>query len=126
MKKILIVDDSPNWLRHHVQMLNLIFKNEVKIDLANSALEGINYVTRELDAPYDLILTDMQMEMNFLPLFAGEWFIKEIKTFKECDKTQIVAISAATNLSKIATKYKVDYLPKYYCNRHESYLQIIK
>ncbi|MFI3301197.1 MAG: response regulator [Candidatus Gastranaerophilales bacterium] len=126
MKKVLIVDDSPNWLKYHTQMINIIYYNNVKIDLANSAIEGVGCIERELDTPYDLILTDMQMEMNFLPLFAGEWFIKEVKTFKEYNNSQIIAISAATNLSEIASKYSVDFLPKYNCENIDNYKKVIK
>ena len=37
------------------------------------------------NAPYeriDIIITDLQMENDFEPKYAGEWFIEQIKTFK--------------------------------------------
>ena len=67
------------------------------------------------------ILTDMQMESNYLPLFAGEWFIKQIQFFKEYKNTKIIIISASSNINRIAEKYGVEYIPKYKCNDINEY-----
>jgi len=113
MKKILIVDDSPKWVQYHEFALKQIFADNAVIDSANSAGEGVEKITLNLDAPYDIILTDMQMESDYLPLLAGEWFIKQIKFFKEYKNTKIVIISAASNIAGIAQKYGADYIPKW-------------
>ena len=124
MKRILIVDDSPNWVRYHKTALTLLFKENAVIDIAFSAKEGVEKLTASLDEPYDVIVTDMQMEPDFLPLYAGEWFIKQIRFFKEYKDTKIVIISAASNINLIAQKYEVDYIPKYKCRDNGAYDKI--
>lgn len=119
--RILIVDDSSRWFLHHQEVIRQIFNNNVEIDTANSAKEGVERLTASIDKPYNFILTDMQMEPDFLPLFAGEWFIKQIKFFNEYKNTKIIAVSAAENLKQIAKNYDVDYIPKYMCNNINSY-----
>ena len=119
--KILIADDSEKWVEYHKSALIEIFDNKVVIDTANSAQKGVEKITLSLDEPYDFILTDMQMESNFLPLYAGEWFIKQIQYFKEYKNTKIIIISATSNIKQIAEKYGVDYIPKYMCNDINSY-----
>ena len=74
-----------------------------------------------IDAPYDFILTDMQMEPDFLPLYAGEWLIKQIRFFKEYKNTKIIIISATGNIRQIAENYQTDYIPKYRCNDLNEY-----
>ena len=80
--KILITDDSEKWVLFHKTAIQEIFGNNVVIETANSASQGVDKLLGSLDAPYDFILTDMQMETNYLPLFAGEWFIEQIRFFK--------------------------------------------
>lgn len=121
MVKILIVDDSENWVKFHTYAVKELFKNELEIDSANSAKEGLNKLFTSIDNPYDIILTDMQMEPDFLPLLAGEWFIQQIKTFKEFNNTKIFIISATSSIKNIAEKYNVNYIPKYSCRNEGSY-----
>ena len=120
-KRILIVDDSPKWVMYHESALREIFKDNIEIETANSAKEGVERLMVSIDAPYDFILTDMQMESDFLPLYAGEWFIKQIKFFKEYKNTKIIIISAAGNIRQIAENYNTDYIPKYKCNDLNEY-----
>lgn len=112
MKKILIVDDVPGWVRFHQN--NLEYLNEdIEIDTAYSAREGVAKIEASIDNPYSVIFTDLQMESDFLPKSAGEWFIEQIKTYKKYYKdAKIVIISASPAISRIAEKYKVDYIPK--------------
>ena len=120
-KRILIVDDSSKWVLYHKDALRQIFKDNIEIETANSAKEGVERLMVSIDAPYDFILTDMQMESDFLPLYAGEWFIKQIKFFKEYKNTKIIIISAAGNIRQIAENYNTDYIPKYKCNDLNEY-----
>ncbi len=124
MKRILVVDDSPNWVRYHENALRMLFDDKVIIYTANSASEGVEKLMLSLDEPYDVILTDMQMESDYLPLYAGEWFIKQIKFFKEYKNTKIVIISAASDIRAIAEKYGTDYIPKYACRNEGAYDKI--
>jgi len=119
--KILIVDDSPKWVLYHKDAVREIFKENIEIDTANSAAEGMEKITASIDIPYDFILTDMQMEPDFLPLYAGEWFIKQIKFFNEYKNTKIIIISATSNIRQIAENYNVEFIPKYRCNNINSY-----
>lgn len=119
--KILIVDDSEKWVWFHKTAIQEIFNNNVIIETANSASQGVDRITASLDEPFDYILTDMQMESDYLPLYAGEWFIKQIRFFKEYKNTNIIIISATGNIAGIAGKYSVDYIPKYRCNDINEY-----
>lgn len=120
MKKILIVDDSQNWLNYHTFAVKELFP-DYQITTANSAHDGIAKITANIDTPFDIILTDMQMEIDFLPLYAGEWFIREVQMFKEYKNSRIIIISATNNIRQIAEKYNVDYIPKYMCKTLDAY-----
>ncbi len=121
MKKVLIVDDSKKWVLYHESAVREVFNNEVVTDTAFSAKEGVEKLTLSVDEPYDFILTDMQMEPDFIPLYAGEWFIRQVKFFNEYKNSKIIIISAAGNIRQIAEKYGVDFIPKYKCNDIQEY-----
>lgn len=124
MKRILIVDDSQSWVDYHINAIKSLFKKGIAIDKANSAKEGVEKLMLSIDEPYDIILTDMQMESDFLPLYAGEWFIKQIQYMNEYKNTKIVIISATSNIRAIAEKYSVNYIPKYNCRNEGAYDKI--
>ncbi len=124
--KILVTDDSTGWVEHHVKNLKKILPQDAQIDIAKSAREGLDKITLNIDEPYDVIFTDMQMENDFLPLYAGEWFVKQIKTYPEYEKTRIVIISAAPNIKRIAERHEVEYLEKFRCQLHESYQKLFE
>lgn len=112
MKRILIVDDVPGWLRFHKNNLEYL-RNELEIDTALSAREGVSKIEAAIDNPYDVIFTDLQMESDFLPKYAGEWFIEQIKTYSKYYKnTKIVIVSASPSIKQIAERNEVLYLPK--------------
>ena len=112
MKKVLIVDDVPGWVRFHqnnIEYLNL----EVQIDTANSAREAVSKLEASIDEPYTTIFTDLQMESDFLPKMAGEWFVEQIKTYSKYYKdTKVVIVSASPSIKNIAERHGVLYLPK--------------
>ena len=124
--KILVTDDSNNWVNHHVKCLKSFLPEDTIIETANWAKEGLEKITLNIDEPYDVIFTDMQMESDFLPLYAGEWFVKQIKTYKEYSNTKIIIASAAPDISKIAEKYEVNYIPKRMCQFIESYKKLFE
>ena len=121
MKKILIVDDSQKWVEYHQKIVLELFGNDVNITTANSAREGYDCVFLNIDEPFDIILTDMQMETDFAPLYAGEWLIRQIQSLKEYINTRIIIISATYNIRLIAEKYGVLCIPKADCRLPESY-----
>ena len=109
--KILILDDVKGWRDYHSYIMNELFEN-AEIQAAESARDGYDKILENNESPFDIIITDMQMESDFEPKYAGEWFIEQIKTFKNYKNTRIVIISAAYNIPAIAENYGVDYIRK--------------
>lgn len=113
MKKILIVDDVPGWVRFHKNNLEYLNSENLVIDSAFSAKEALSKIEASIDEPYDVIFTDLQMESDFLPKFAGEWLVEQIKTYSKYYKNcKTVIISASPSIRQIAEKHNVLYLPK--------------
>ncbi len=112
MKRILIVDDVPGWVRFHEQNIRHLNIPNIEIDTAISAREALSKLEVSIDNPYDVIFTDLQMESDFLPKYAGEWLIEQIKTSKEYNSAKIVIISASPNIRIIAERNQVLYLSK--------------
>lgn len=109
--KILIVDDIKGWRDYHIAIVSELF-NDVEIFTAESAREAYDLLFEHNEFPFDIILTDMQMEADFEPKYAGEWLIEQTKSFKSYSKTKIVIISAAYNINLIADLYDVDFIRK--------------
>lgn len=109
--KILIVDDIKGWRDYHAYILNQLFPNADLI-FAESARAGYDCLLQNNNNPFDIIITDMQMESDFEPKYAGEWFIEQIKTFKNYKNTKIVIISAAYNIKNIADNFGVEFIRK--------------
>lgn len=120
MKRILIVDDIPGWVRFHQNNIEYLNSTELEIDVAYCAKEALAKIESSIDAPYDVIFTDLQMESDFLPKMAGEWLIEQIKMFKEFNNSKIIIVSASPIIKKIAERYKVLYLPKVYAKNSDS------
>lgn len=123
--KILVVDDSPNWVRHHTNYLKYIFGEQVEISQAYCAKEADNFLSCNIDEPFDIIFTDMQMETDFLPLNAGEWLIKQIQFYPQYQNTNIVIVSASPIIEKLAEKYHTNYIPKRLCQDIEQYKKVL-
>ena len=112
MKNVLIVDDIKGWRDFHEQALKAIFDEELKIDKAECAKDGYDKVLENNNSPYDIILTDLQMELDYEPKLAGEWLVEQIKMLPRYYKTKIVMISATYNIRQIAENSDVLYIPK--------------
>ena len=127
MYKILAVDDANGWRNFHNTMLNQIFDIDVQVDVANSAREGYDIVYNNMNAPYDLIISDLQMEADFEPKYAGEWFIEQVKMLKAYMNTRIVIVSACYNIRTVAENLNVDYIPKpLVASKPEAYETLVK
>ena len=111
-KKILVVDDSRGWLNYHVSALEQTYGEKFNIETAISAREGYDQVYNNISEPYALIISDLQMEYDFEPQYAGEWFIEQVKKLKEYGNTPIIIISATYNIKTIAEIHQVNYLSK--------------
>ena len=111
-KKILVVDDSRSWLDYHKSLLEKIYGEEFIVETANSARNGYDMIYNNLKEPYSLIVTDLQMELDFEPKYAGEWFVEQVQKMKEYANAPIIMISATYNIRQIAQAYNVSCLPK--------------
>lgn len=118
--KVLIVDDTPGWIRFHKINLEYLNIENLEIDTAASASEALSKFETSLDKPYDLVFTDLQMESNYLPKLAGEWLIEQIQMFYDYTNTKIVIISASPAIEQIAKRYDVGYLTKYSARNSEA------
>lgn len=110
MKNILIVDDVKGWRDFNMNVMFELFGQDINIDTAESATEAYDYLLQ--NKPYDIILTDLQMEENYAPKYAGEWLVEQIKTFNIYSNTKIVMISAAYNVRHIADNLGIECIPK--------------
>ena len=110
MKNILIVDDVKGWRDFNTNVMHELFGNDVNIDTAESATLAYDFLLQA--KPYDIILTDLQMEDSYSPKYAGEWLVEQIKTFNRYNSTKIVMISAAYNIRHIADNLEVNCIPK--------------
>ena len=111
MKKVLIVDDIEAWINYNSTQISEIL-NHPEITVANSAREAYDKIIENSDKPFDIVITDMQMESDFEPKHAGEWLIEKIKDTKSYLGTKIIIISGAYNVRTIAKLLNVDCIPK--------------
>ena len=118
---MLIVDDSSSWRRYHKDCIEQLYKDKYDITLAASAAQANDLLYAEVDETYDIILTDIQMESDYLPLYAGEWLIEQIQNFDAYKNSRVIIISAAMNIKFIAEKYNVEYIRKADCRSIDSY-----
>ncbi len=114
--KVLILDDSYSWQEFHkINIEEIFIELDIKnyqIDTVSWAKEGYDAVMQNIDEPYQLIISDLQMEDDFRPQFAGEWFAEQVKTFKQYLNTKIVLCSASYNIKQIAENLSVNFIPK--------------
>lgn len=110
MKNVLIVDDVAGWRKFNAEIITELFGNDVDIDTAESATQAYDLLLQA--KPYDIILTDLQMEDDYAPKFAGEWLIEQIRTFNRYNCTKVVIISASYNVRHVAENYNVECIPK--------------
>lgn len=111
-KKILIVDDSKGWLEYHYSALREFYGTEYVLETADSGRKAYDMVYNNLKIPYSLIISDLQMELDFEPKHAGEWFVEQVKKLKEYQNVPIIIISASYNVRSVASKLGVNCLPK--------------
>ena len=111
MKKILIVDDVKGWRDYHSQVLSELFPDSLILK-AESARKGYDLLMENNDKPFDIIISDLQMENDFEPKYAGEWFVEQVKTFKSYINTRVIISSGCYNIRQIAENLNTNYIPK--------------
>ena len=112
IKRILVVDDVLGWRNHHYGALRELLGENVFIEVASCAREAYDKIYNKMNEPYDVVITDLQMENDFDPDYAGEWLVKQIKLLSAYAKTKIVIVSAAYNIKFIAQNLDVECIPK--------------
>ena len=112
INKILIVDDARSWSLFHSQLIKELYGNMFEITITDSAFEALNIVKQNLQSPFSIIITDLQMENRYEDKTAGEWFIENIKTIKEYNNTKIIIISGMYNIEQTAERLNVDCISK--------------
>jgi len=110
--RILIVDDTRAWLLFHQELIFQLYGNTFEIVTANSANEALNIMKENVSNPFCMVISDLQMEMDYEPLLAGEWLVENIQKIKEYSRTNIVLISSMSNIEFIAQKYGVECISK--------------
>ena len=109
MKKILIADDIKGWRDYNSNIMEELFE-DAQIVMADCAKQAYDILLTGQD--FDIIITDLQMEDDFMPKLAGEWLIEQIRTFNRYINTKIVIISAFYNARHIADVMNVKCIPK--------------
>lgn len=112
VKRILIAEDTPQWQKYHESLLRSYEKLHLEFYIASNAKEALEQAQNSVSTPYDIILSDLQMESDFLPMMAGEWFVRQIKNIPAYVKTPVIIISAAYNIAFIAHTLSAGYLSK--------------
>lgn len=110
--RILIVDDMPTWLAFHTVLIRQLYGKLFEITTASSAASALSIALENKDNPFSLIISDLQMENNYFPKLAGEWFVENLKTIQEYDSSNIIFISGMYNIEQIAQKHNVECISK--------------
>ena len=109
--RVLIVDDSQSWLMFHKSVIEELYGDLFELTFAHSAEEAYTLVRQNIDSPFNMIITDMQMEMMY-DVEAGEWLIQRVQELRKYFACKIVIISGIYNIQAIADKYNVDCISK--------------
>ena len=110
--KLLVVDDSAEWLKSHLNMIKQLFSADMfEIDTAASGKTAFSKVLENRDNPYNIVITDLEMELVFDD-YAGSWLIKNLINREECKSTKFLIISGAYSIKSIAESYNVEFIPK--------------
>lgn len=109
--KILLVDDSIQWLASHKNMLETLFeKGTLEIDTAISAAKGFSKILANSD--YNLVITDLEMERIIDEDYAGVWLLKNLINREEYKNIKFLIISGSYDIKDVALSLNVDYIPK--------------
>lgn len=112
MKRVLIVDDIEGWREFNSKIVLELLGNETEIVKASSAEEAYTRILESNANPFDIIITDLQMENNYEPQYAGEWLVEQIQNLKNYCTTKVIIISSAYNIRYIAEQLNVEAIPK--------------
>ena len=110
MIKILLAEDGAEWQKVHKTLMNDYFNgDEYTLCIESCARDACERLKQE---KFDAVITDLQMELDFEPDFAGEWLVKQIKQMEEYKNTPVLIVSATYNIGFVASRLGVNYLSK--------------
>ena len=115
IKRFLVVDDMQQWQNFHIKAIQEIFAGlelDAEITTCDNATDALVAVLKNIKTPFDVIISDLQMELEYEPEQAGEWLIRNTKNCQEYSNTKMIIISGASDIKNIAEKLNVDYLSK--------------
>ena len=105
MKKVLIADDQAGWRMFHTEAIKGLLGDKVALEVVSSAQDAYNLLLSNFLEPFDVIITDMQMEDDYAPKMAGEWLLEQIKGIAPYASAKVVVISASPMSRHIADEY---------------------
>ena len=76
VKRILIAEDTPEWQKFHAALLKNYDKAVLDFVITDCAKDAKEILINNKENPFDLILTELQMETDFQPAFAVEWLVQ--------------------------------------------------
>ncbi len=112
MKKVLVVDDINGWREFNSKVIYELLGSDTQIDKSESATDAYTKLLENNDSPYDIIITDLQMEDDYAPKYAGEWLVEKIKMLPKYFNTKVIMISASYNIRHIADSLNIFCIPK--------------
>jgi len=111
-KRVLIVDDTLSWVKFNQNLLDSFFPRMFEITTAQSAWDARMTVVDNLEMPFDLIMTDLQMDNFGDDTLAGEWLVEQIQAMREYSNVKILIISGMPNIKTVAEQHNVAYISK--------------
>ena len=111
-KRVLIVDDTLSWVKFNQNLIDSFFPRMFEVTAVQSAWDARMMLIDNLEMPFDLILTDLQMDNFGDDTIAGEWLVEQVQALKEYSNVKIIIISGMSNIQYIAEKHNVAYISK--------------
>lgn len=112
IKRILIVDDTRTWLFFHKEIIRQLYGETFEVTVCTSAAKAMSLINKNMANPYNIIITDLQMENDYEPKTAGEWLIENTKRLNAYSTSSIIIISGMYNIEYIANTLNVECISK--------------
>lgn len=110
--KVLVVDDIPDWINLHSEILKSIYKENIEITTALSAKDALETIDANLGSPFHMVISDLEMERVPDGDYAGAWLIRNLQQKPELKDTRFLIISGSCDIQKVAAKLDVPFIPK--------------
>lgn len=102
IKRALVAEDLSEWQKFHIVGLKSYDRCQMDFYIADNARAALKIAEEQKEDSFDVIITDLQMETEFEPEYAGEWLIKQLKQMKEYKDVPVIIVSAAYNIEFVA------------------------